>query len=340
VLNFDFLLELKLFHRALGEQRDVVCDFWQRADELLQGSGVELRPMPDELTSFSRNFFSVLFITAFYRLDIPAPRLRLYASINHCLRGWVTACDNLLDSELKELLLTDLPPQAAIFKSVHTLMVTDRIFFSLLRDAVRDGVISEAEMELLLKVSLASLSESGREEANEEGGVEHDLLPAEVLNTIHHAKTGLLFAAPLAAPRALGDIGGEGELEQLEVGLLHFGLACQIVDDLNDVGIDIADQKYNYFIALVMHGEEGGERATMQALIDTADMGFDANDPLLYQRFPAAAALATEELGRQFKTSLSLLGRSGYPFDGRIGRMLVDLLLRILGHPEISVELD
>ncbi len=338
MLNFDFLLQLNLFRKGLSVQKGAVEAFWAEAGSLLAGSGIEARPLPKELLGMGRNLFSVLFIAAFMRLDIPEPRLRLYARINHCLRSWVTACDNLLDNELKETLLTDLPEQAQVFKSVHTLMVADRIFFRFLLEARDEGVIDDAQMRLLLHTTLASLSESGREEAEEEGGVDHQLPADEVLNRIHRAKTALLFAAPLAAPRALGDIRDDDpQLALIENGLMHFGLACQLVDDLDDLGVDIAARKYNYLIALIHHGDDETERNALAELEDQTELG---HDPLLYQRFPLAYETTRAEIGRQFSLSLRLLNEAGYGLGGRSGRMLVALLLRILGHPEIELELD
>lgn len=339
--SFDFLLNLNLFRKGLKVQQAAVEDFWRQAGVLIEGSGIALQPMPRELVGLGRNFFSVMFIAAFLRLGIPAPRLALYARINHCLRSWVTACDNLLDNELKETLLTDLPEQGKVFKSVHTLMVADRIFFRFLLDARKQAVIDDREMELLLHTSLSALCESGREEAEEEGGVEYDLPPDEVLNRIHRAKTALLFTAPLAAPRALGDIReGDETLGQIENGLMHFGLACQIIDDLNDLGHDIAARKYNYLIAHVLYGDDADERIALQALLDNPPQGAKRDDPLLYQQFPLAYAKARAELQRQFRQSLQQLGKAGYPLEGRIGHSLVELLLRLLGHPEISLALE
>jgi hypothetical protein len=81
--------------KKTAEQQDVLKDFWKKAGLVLSGSGVELKPIPREWTALGHNYFSVLFIAAFFHLGIPLSRLRLYARINHCLRSWVTSCDNL-----------------------------------------------------------------------------------------------------------------------------------------------------------------------------------------------------------------------------------------------------
>ena len=115
------------------------------------------RPLPRSWTGIGRNHFSVLFIAILSALAVPPPRLWVYARINHCFRSWVTACDNLLDGELKEMILTDLPAGALVFKSVHTLLLTDRIFLLFLHDALDRGVLTKGEVRRLCAVTLASL---------------------------------------------------------------------------------------------------------------------------------------------------------------------------------------
>ncbi len=217
--------------------------------------------------SLRHNYFSVLFIAIFFILEIPIQRLMLFSGLNHCLRSWVTACDNLLDNELKEIIVTDLPENAHRFKSVHTLLLTDRIFFSFLLDARKAGTISDDEMVRLLNLSLAAISVSGREEAEEEGGVEDAPPPEQILHRVHIAKTGQLFAAPLSAPLALGDIDLKNpRVSQMKEGLLDFGLGCQILDDISDLGTDLQDRKYNYLASLIHHGSTTHEKELLSSI--------------------------------------------------------------------------
>jgi hypothetical protein len=338
--DFDFLLKIDVFRKALKEQRSVLRDFWDKGRRILAASGIELRPMPGKWSTFRHNYFSVLFIAVFHLLEIPPPRLRLYARLNHCLRTWVTACDNLLDSELKEMLLTDLPEDARIFKSVHTLMVADRIFFSFLLDALREGTITEEEMDRLLQVSLSALAASGREEAGEEGGVDYEALdPGDVLQKIHLAKTGQLFTSPLKAPMALGDVNGRREAGQLTGGLCHFGLGCQILDDINDLGMDLRQKKHNYLAALIMHGRDSRERRFLIDLLNGGGEQALTDDTSLYQRFPIAFSEARKELHTQFHLALNLLCRGGLPLDASQRRAFLGALLVLFRHPALLTRL-
>jgi len=332
--EFDFLLKIALFQKSMTIQKAVIHYFWDKAQPILEGSGIHLKPVPKSWTSLRHNYFSVLFITTFFILEIPIQRLILFARLNHCLRSWVTACDNLLDNELKEIVVSDLPEDAQTFKSVHTLLLTDRIFFSFLLDAVEEGTISRDEMVRLLNISLTAISASGREEAEEEGGVKDTPPPEQVLYKVHLAKTGQLFTAPLSAPLALGDIHLKNSIvAQVNEGLLAFGLGCQILDDISDLGTDLLDQKYNYLAALIQHGNRKQEKDLLNTF--QPDPSEDSNGQLagLYQQFPEASEKAFAEATNQLQRSLTLLSEAGLPLSALNREMFIKILIKVFHHP-------
>ncbi len=338
--EFDFLLEIDLFKKSLSEQKSVIYHFWSKGEQILEGSGINLKPVPREWTSWKHNYFSVLFIAVFFLFKISLPRLKLFARLNHCLRSWVTACDNLLDDELKELIITDLPDDARIFKSVHTLLVTDRIFFSFLMDAVKDKTITKEEMEQLLNISLSSISVSGREEAEEEGGVDYSLSPEEILNNVHLAKTGRLFSAPLAAPMALGDIEeADTKFRNINNGLISLGIGCQILDDLSDIGMDLYNRKYNYLAALIMHGQNIEEKQIFSCLTnDNTNIDFK-DDVSLYQKFPQSSNLAINASMLHLQNALDLLCEGGLPLGFVKRRYFINILISTIGRPDMLINL-
>ncbi len=338
--EFDFILKADLFKKGLFEQKAVLNDFWKKGTEIMEGSGIHLKPPPRKWFSLRHNYFSVLFIVVFFILKIPMPRLMFYARLNHCLRTWVTACDNLLDDELKELLITDLPEYARVFKSVHTILVADRIFFSFMIDAVRNGTISEEEMDMLPAISLSSISASGREEAEEERGIEYDLSPEDVLYRIHSVKTGRLFTSPLSAPLALGDIDKNNpNYKNIHEGLCAFALACQILDDLSDIGMDLLNKKHNYLAALVLHGRNGQERSLMNEILSGNRGNGTGHDSSLYKRFPDSSMIAIDEATLQFEKGMDLLCRGGLPFNAMMKKAFLKALMTIYEHPGLLMSL-
>jgi hypothetical protein len=332
--NFDFLLELDLFRRCLGEQQAVVRRFWEEGARLLKGSGIHLRPIPKRWLSLRHNYFSVLFLVIFELLDLPVHRRRFYARLNHCYRTWVTACDNLLDDELKELFHTDLPSGAKVFKSVHSLLLADRIFFAFLQEAVSAGSFSSAEADALLNISLTAISASGREEAMEEAGATKDLSPFDVIEAIHRPKTGLLFTAPLQAPLALGDIHKEDpQVSAFLEGLELFGIGCQILDDLSDLGDDLSAAKYNYLAAVIRHGEDPAEKETLAALTRGARSQALTGESSLYRRFPKAAEATLQTAINRLETALMRLADAGLPLGKTRRRLFMGILTTLYGQP-------
>jgi hypothetical protein len=330
--EFDFLLKVSLFRKCLKAQQAVIHDFWVKAQSLLAGSEIHLKSIPKSWLNLRHNYFSVLFIAMFHVLDIPAPRLTLYARLNHCLRSWVTACDNLLDNELKEIILTDLPAKAHTFKSVHTILLTDRIFFSFLMDALDQDIINAKEMEHLLNISLSAISASGREEAEEEGGVMDVPTPEEILQQVHLAKTGHLFAAPLSAPAVLGDIDlSQPTAAQAKAGLMTFGLGCQILDDISDLGLDIIDRKYNYLFSLIHHQGTPAEKKQLQKFCQEGHLS-DHNK--LYQAFSRASQQALTDATQQLKKALRSLSDCGLPLSKLNRDIFIKILVSVFRHPE------
>lgn len=332
--DFDFLLQINTFHKSLGIQKQVLKDFWEKAELILHNSGVTLKPLPKKWMTLKHNYFSVLFLTLFHILEIPKDRLKLFAKLNHCMRAWVTACDNILDNELKELIITDLPEGGHIFKSVHTILVTDRIFFMFLLDAVKAGTISENEMNILLNTSLSALTASGIEEAEEESGVDFSLSPEEILATVHDAKTGQLFTSPLAAPFILEDLKETDEKAySAKRGLHLFGLACQVLDDLSDISIDVAYRKNNYMASVITHNNNNIEKNLFNDLLKMKPEEL-TNKVEMYQQFPEASQITLRKSLELYNEALDYLCKAGLPLNFAKRQAFINILLKLFGLPK------
>lgn len=260
--------ELEIAQEAMGpvesELREGLERYWEVADRILAGSGIQLAPPVPEYTSLTRNFFSALFLYSYIRAQIPADRRILYVAVNQCLRGMVTGCDNILDSEYKMTLDTDLPAAGTRFRSVLDIMVSDRVLFEILLEYGDRHRLSADLMKRASAASLRALTRSGAQEASEEAGIGEDRLsPEEVLTRVHHFKTGLLFQCTWAIPHIL-----EGSLYQeedlMKDALYRIGIGCQIMDDLVDLTRDVKTRRHNYVASLVHHGACGSAKKTLQ----------------------------------------------------------------------------
>jgi len=287
-----------LIRNLIGELRAGLTRYWEIADGILDRSGVRLHPPGTSFFSFGKNFFSLLFLYSFHRVDIPESRRILYAATLQCLRGMVTGCDNLLDDEYKMTLDTDLPETAIRFRSVMDIMVSDRVLFALLLDAARRGEIAMDKAAAASAASMQTMTRSGVQEASEEAGITEILTPDAILRTVHHFKTGILFTCPWDIPAILEDL-PEERTAPIQDALYRIGMGCQILDDLVDMAADIGQRRHNYFVSLIHHGPDGPEKERLSALLSPSDGPLPALDPAT--AFPGslerALATAREFLG-------------------------------------------
>ena len=228
--------------------------FWREAAAVLNKGAINLVPPTPPSLSLSNNFFSALFLYSYFKAEIPRERRIFYVAINQCLRGLVTGCDNLLDDEYKTTLETDLPAQAHRFRSVMDIMVADRVLFALLSQYCHRQGLSFDVALAASNACLEALARSGAQEASEEGGSAHRLLPEEVLAEVHHCKTGILFQAPWVVP-ALFEQPMPTAAPETQRSLYRIGIGCQILDDMVDLFVDIARGRQNYVASVIAYEE-------------------------------------------------------------------------------------
>lgn len=293
---------------ALGlleeELSEALSLYWATAGDLLRGSGIALAPMPKGFLKLENNFFSALFLYSYHRAGIARPRRVLYAALNHCLRGMVTGCDNLLDDEYKPTLETDLPEGAARFRSVLDIMASDRVLFGILMAACGRNELTPEQVLRASTASLHALTASGIQESGEERGVVDILPPADVLDKVHHYKTGLLFNCPWGIPAALEQL-PEGATAPIRQALYRIGMGCQIMDDMVDLGRDVRQARHNYVASLVFHREGPGQWQRLQRMAaqtgDRDNTGLLLEFPLaLQESVPVARAYLREGLAALF----------------------------------------
>ncbi|MGD8252181.1 MAG: polyprenyl synthetase family protein [Desulfobacterales bacterium] len=236
------------------ELHEALSLYWEAAARILEGSGIHLIQPETKSFALRKQFFSALFLYSYHQAAISPPRRILYAAANQCLRGIVAGCDNLLDDEYRKTLETDLPKKGTRFRSVMDIMVSERVLFELLFTRYRKGDFSGPKLLAASAALFRALARSGMPAASEEGGVSEILTPEDVLTSVHHFKTGLLFQSPWAIPLILEDMEPES-VSHLLTALYRIGLGCQIMDDMVDLADDVRCGRHNYVASLVYHGE-------------------------------------------------------------------------------------
>jgi hypothetical protein len=171
------------------------------------GEACGLRPVPTDSRQIERNFFSTFFLVVTELLTGRSPLLPLYAMVNQGMRAWVTACDNLLDDEYKEIFPFDLPPGRGRTQSVLTLLIADRVLTEFMLDRFDQPEL----MRTVGRISPRALVPSALQECEEESAYAGAILPPpQILGDVRTGRHNLLVSL-LAADRG----GGAGWLGRL-----------------------------------------------------------------------------------------------------------------------------
>jgi len=244
----------ELFYLLQDELRQGLTFYWKSANEILNKSCVRLKNPSENYFSLENNFFSALFLYSYFRGGISKSKRILFVAVNQCLRGMVTGCDNILDNEYKKTLDTDLPVNAAKFRSILDIMVSDRILTAIMHKGYEGGEFSYDNILQANTASLHALLQSGVQEASEEKGTSRILTPEEVLDKIHPLKTGILFQAPWVLPELIENKNLKS-IDEIKKGLFQIGMGCQVMDDMLDLSMDLQMNRHNYVASLIRHGK-------------------------------------------------------------------------------------
>jgi hypothetical protein len=270
-----------------------------------------------------KNFFSILFLALYRSMGISEERRLLYGTINHAIRGIVTAADNILDDEYKEMLPLRFASGASRFKSIMHLLLFDRILYRMVDDAVDQRIISPEDRPGILQTILDALVPIGEEEATEEGGVTQLLTPEEIISQIHRHKGGNLLRLAFVAP-LLVETGRRERVEMAARGVFRIGLALQVIDDLTDFYDDLRDRRHNYLVSTIHHEGSAEERH----LLEPAMKGAGKHPPIE----TAYADSVQRTMGRAVGEALhgfDLLARAGFWLSRPQALELIKYLFRL-----------
>ena len=321
------LLSLRKLFQSAGEHQQVEEAILARFRDLLEPryqSSAKARN--NRLQYLQKNFFSSLFLSIYTALNISPQCRHLYGQINHCIRGLVTACDNLLDDEYKELLPFNFPEPAIRFKSVMHILCLDRILEKIARQAVVDGLLAPYAVEPLLDTIFRAMVPIGAEEAMEEGGITEILTPKAVLDSVHMYKGGKLLCLAFAAPLFL-ETERQATLTLAETGIYRIGMALQVIDDLTDFHEDIGNQNHNYLVSTVHHEGEVLEQQVLAAIMNNKGQAQEAVESL----FPCTLKRVMAQAIGEALAGFAALEEAGYWYKEKQAITIIRFLFTIRG---------
>lgn len=281
---------------------------------------------PEGLHFLQEYFFLILFRSIFGSLGVPEDRLQTYTELNFCIKGTVTAADNLFDDQAKSLLpLAD--HAGSRFMSILQLMSFERLLRNVLDRASEAGIVAADQRAAVQRTLMDRMASIGVLEGSEEGGVREIPHPDLMVETVHRVRGGSLFALAFGAPSVLESGPMREKMATAERSIAQLGTAFQIVDDLTDFEFDVQRRSHNLLVSQVHHLGSEAERAALAPLWDGAEVPVGVVESL----FRDSARAVLERAYGEARSAFAGLAALGHWFDPSLADEVVHAIVGLEG---------
>lgn len=271
-------------------------------------------------------FFLILFRSVLQTIGMSARALELCSELNFCIKGTITAADNLFDNQDKSLLPLKAG-EGVRFRSILQLLAFERLVSRALERGIRAGSISRLSADQFQKELLSRMAAIGALEGSEEGGVEGVLEPDFMINHVHRVRGGALFELAFIAPRLLEAAVDPQLLSRAKDAISKLGTAFQIVDDLTDFEVDLANGSHNLLVSQITHCGSAEEQARLKALGKSTTRTSD----VVAERFADSGRKVIERGEEQAMAALEELHALGFWFPPELSAQLVRAIVGLDG---------
>lgn len=282
---------------------------------------------PQGLAFLQEYFFLILFRSLFESLGVKKERLTFYTELNFCIKGTITAADNIFDDQAKSLLPL-VESSGSRFLSILQLMTFERLIRRTCDRAVEQGVIGPEDTDAILKGLLNRMARIGELEGSEEGGVEEIPTPEEMVRRVHEVRGGALFALAFVAPSILEAGPAEDAIRQAEPAIARLGTAFQIVDDLTDFEFDLGRKSHNLLVAQIHHHGSREEKAALERLWEGGER---VDSGMVEGLFRSSARAVLERAYTEADASLGRLADLGFWFPRALAPQVVQAIVGLEG---------
>ena len=278
------------------------------------------------LSFLQEYFFLILFSSIFRSLGVEKSRLQAYAELNFCIKGTITAADNIFDDQSKTLLPL-VSSSGSRFMSILQLMSFERLARSVLDRAVAASVIERGPVLTIQRALLDRMAEIGALEGSEEGGVDVIPTPNEMLDRVHRVRGGSLFALAFEAPLILEEGDLRGRISVAKEAVTRLGTAFQIVDDLTDFEFDIGRRSHNLLVSQVHHMGTERERVALAGIWESGL----CPDGTVEETFASSAREVLQLAYVEARASFKSLQDLGYWFEHSLADEVVHAIVGLEG---------
>ncbi len=316
---------------AAQGQADAIATVRHDLPEVLDAGFIDVEALANENATFDLEFvqeffFLILFRSVLETVGVGPAALTLCSELNFCIKGTITAADNLFDDQNKTLLPLKAG-EGARFNSILQLLAFERLAARALQRGIRAGSITERSAEPFQRELLSRMAAIGSLEGSEEHGVAGVLPPDVMIDQVHRVRGGALFELAFVAPRLLAVPSDAALLGQSQQAIAKLGTAFQIVDDLTDLEIDFARGSHNLLISQITHCGTPREQASLTSLEAAATREGDVVTDLF-----AHSARAVIERGEiEARTALEELQALGFWFPPALSDQLIRAIVGLDG---------
>jgi hypothetical protein len=279
-----------------------------------------------DMTFFQDFFFLILFRSVLEAIQFSQSELTLFSELNFCIKGTITAADNLFDDQDKSLLPLNAG-EGARFRSILQLLSFERLTSLTLARAVAAGILTDEQVAQVQKVRLSRMAAIGSLEGSEEGGVARVLDPSAMVEQVHRVRGGALFELAFIAPRLIHSSVDAAVIGRAQNAISRLGTAFQIVDDLTDFETDVARGTHNLLVAQITHDGSTDERTKLAALRHHADVDSD----IVVEHFADSGRKVVARAELEARQSLEELQSLGYWFPPALSDLLVRAIVGLEG---------
>ena len=317
---------------AARGQAEAITRVKQDLPETLDTKYIDLSQLvgdPEETTAIEyvqEFFFLILFRSVLQTVGISTTDLRLCCELNFCIKGTITAADNLFDDQDKALLPLKLG-QGSRFRSILQLLAFERLTSRALQRGVSAGSISTSAASQFQKELLSRMAAIGSLEGSEEGGVEGVMEPDQMIEQVHRVRGGALFELAFIAPRLLETSVDPDLLSRAQRAISKLGTAFQIVDDLTDFEFDYNRGSHNLLVSQITHRGSADERTRLAALGPSTTGAGD----IVTELFAESARQVVETGEDEAKRALEELRALGFWFPTELSHELVRAIVGLDG---------
>lgn len=320
----------RLHPAALGQataiatvKRDLPAVLDQR---FIDQSGLGEERIDGDMRFFQEFFFLILFRSILQTIRFSDAALDLCSQLNFCIKGTITAADNLFDDQSKSLLpLTT--GKGDRFASILQLMAFERLTGLALARGVANGAITPEAVEAFQKARMSKMAAIGSLEGSEEGGVASVLEPGVMIDEVHRVRGGALFELGFIAPGLVDSNVDPAVLARAQSAISRLGTAFQIVDDLTDFEVDLERGTHNILAAQITHAGTAEERARLAELRKTRAFSGD----VVAEDFAVSGRLVVEIGEREAHESLVELQKIGFWLQPSLSESLVKAIVGLEG---------